>query len=202
MAISSPGFQETTVGLPSRSENRLGSFWMVLQRNMQIALEKGTSQTSLWVHRAWDRRPGSEGGGGSKDTAARAPPARLLPRPGPATPRSPRRVPPPAPRSPPRARPGPAARRTRVGVARSGLRLAGGVSSPGGSRCHPRQGCRHQEVTGRPGRETPCVGRTRKRRHIGAREGAPQGSTAEKGSRGPWPGREGANSDLDGHLPK
>lgn len=49
------------MGLPSRSENRFCSFWMVLQRNMQIALEQQTSKTSsktsLWVHRAWVQRP-------------------------------------------------------------------------------------------------------------------------------------------------
>lgn len=47
VAISSPGFRETTVGLPSKSENRLFSFWMVLRRNMQIALEEQTRKTSL-----------------------------------------------------------------------------------------------------------------------------------------------------------
>lgn len=48
--------------------------------------------------------PGREGGGGgAKGKAARAPPARLLPWPGPAAPRWPRPVPPPAPRACPAA---------------------------------------------------------------------------------------------------
>lgn len=35
------------MGLLSKSENKLFSFWMVLRRNMQIALEKQTRKTSL-----------------------------------------------------------------------------------------------------------------------------------------------------------
>lgn len=108
---------------------------------------------SLWqqfqhrrIQKVLDNPTGSEGGGGggSKDSAAQAPPAQLLPSPGPAAPSA----------SGPAARP--AHRSREWGLPGSSSRAA--CPYPASPAVTPRQGCRHQEVTGTPRRKTRFVG--------------------------------------------